>query len=104
MCKINPGIIQNTILTSSWDATAKLWSITMHNDHTYQPVLLTIFKGHSAAVWSAIQLPSKQIVTCSADKTIFIHDIVLGDPENSSVIIKKLTGIFLIISPTYFRV
>ncbi|XP_050425163.1 phospholipase A-2-activating protein [Adelges cooleyi] len=93
VCKLNPGVLLNTFLSSSWDATARLWKVTINDsDHTIQPVLLSIFKGHTAAVWSAIQLPSKLVVTCSADKTILIHNILPGDPENSSAIIKKLTG------------
>lgn len=104
MCKINPGVIPNTVLTSSWDSTAKLWKITLDTDRTYQPVLLTIFKGHTAAVWSTIQLASKHIVTCSADKTILIHDILPGDPENSSVTVKKLTGVYLNIFLAFFHV
>jgi len=92
VCKINPGVLPNTFLTSSWDMTARLWKITIMPDHTYQPVLLTIFKGHTAAVWSSIQLSTNQVITCSADKTLLIHNILPGDPENSSVAIKKLTG------------
>jgi len=73
--------------------TARLWKITINPDQTYQPVLLTIFKGHTAAVWSSIQLSTThQVITCSADKTLLIHNILQGDPENSSVAIKKLTG------------
>lgn len=92
MCKLNPGVLSNTFLSSSWDSIARLWKITVSPDHTYQPVLLTVFKGHSQAVWSAIQLSSKQVVTCSADKTILVHNIIPGDPDNSSSVIKKLTG------------
>jgi len=72
--------------------TARLWKITVNPDHTYQPVLLTTFKGHTAAVWSSIQLSTNQVITCSADKTLLIHNILHGGPENSSVAIKKLTG------------
>lgn len=92
MCRINPGVLANTLLSSSWDMTARLWKITIDSDQTYQTVLLTIFKGHESAVWSAIQLSSKQVITCSADKTILVHNILPG--ENSSVINKKLTGNF----------
>ncbi|XP_050524423.1 phospholipase A-2-activating protein [Daktulosphaira vitifoliae] len=92
VCKINPGVLLNTFISSSWDSTAMLWKVTVDSDQTYQPVLLSIFKGHTAAVWSAIQLSSKYVITCSADKTILIHNIIPGDPQNSSVIIKKLTG------------
>lgn len=90
MCKINPGVLANTLLSSSWDMTARLWKITVDSDQTYQSVLLTIFEGHTYAVWSSILLSSKQVVTCSADKTILIHEIL--PMEKSSVIIKKLTG------------
>lgn len=82
----------NTFLSSSWDATARLWKIIVDPDRTYQPLLLTIFKGHTQAVWSTVQLSSNKVVTCSADKTILVHSIIPGNPENSSVIIKKLTG------------
>lgn len=92
MCKIIPGILPNTFITSSWDMKARLWKIIVNPDHTYQPALLTVFKGHTAAVWSSIQLPTNQVITCSADKTLLIHNILHGDPENSSVAIKKLTG------------
>lgn len=92
MCKINPGVLPDTFISSSWDTTARLWKITVDANHVYQLVLLTIFKGHSGAVWSTIQLSSKHVVTCSADKTILVYNILPGDPENSSVIIKKLTG------------
>lgn len=72
--------------------TARLWKIIVNPDNSYQPVLLTVFKGHTAAVWSSIQLSTKQVITCSADKTLLIHNILPGDSENSSVVIKKLTG------------
>lgn len=55
-------------------------------------MLLTTFKGHQAAIWSAIQLSSKQIITCSADKTILVHEIIPSGSEHSSVVVKKLTG------------
>lgn len=104
VCKINPGVSSDTFLSSSWDATARLWKITVDPDRTYKPVLLTIFKGHAAAVWSAIQLSSKQVITCSADKTILIHNILPGDPENSSVNIKKLTGNFVLYIHMYIYI
>lgn len=68
----------------------------MDPDHTYQPVLLTIFKGHTEAVWCAVQLSLRLFVTCSADRTILVHNIFPGDPENSSTIVKKLTGNFIL--------
>lgn len=77
--------------------TARLWKITVNPDHTYQPALLTVFKGHTAAVWSSIQLSTNQVITCSADKTLLVHNILPGDPENSSVAIKKLTGIYVLL-------
>jgi len=95
VCSVSTSVLKNTFLSSSWDATARLWEIKSESDHTYRPVLLTIFEGHKQAVWSAIQLTSKLVVTGSADKTILIHDILLDDPENSSVVAKMLTGICL---------
>lgn len=92
VCNLKLGVLPNTFLSSSWDSVARLWKITVNPDNTYQPVLLTVFKGHSTAVWSAIQLPSKQVITCSGDKTILVHNIIPGDPDNSSFIFKKLTG------------
>lgn len=93
VCKLNPGVSSNSFLSSSWDSIARLWKIAVASDNSYHPVLLTTFKGHSAAVWSAIQLPSKQVITCSADKTILVHNTLPDDPKNSTVI-KKLTGKF----------
>lgn len=94
MCKINPSVLKNTFLSSSWDTTAALWRITAKSDNTYESVLLTMFKGHTAAVWSAIQLTKTLVVTCSADKTIIIHDVSPDEPDYPSVISKILIGIY----------
>ncbi|CAH0395801.1 unnamed protein product [Bemisia tabaci] len=66
VCNLRPGLQPATFVSSSWDTTARVWSV---KDKT---TLLTI-TGHSAAVWSAIQLSSGIIVTAGADKTIRVH-------------------------------
>lgn len=55
----------NAFLSGSWDCTAKLWNLN-------QSTSVVTFSGHSAAVWSIIQLKDSRIVTASADKTIAI--------------------------------
>lgn len=92
VCKLNPGILPDTFVSSSWDATARLWQITVNPDQSLKTELIAICNGHTAAVWSAIQLSTNQIVTCSADKTILVHVIIPGKPDKSTAIIKKLTG------------
>lgn len=65
MCKIVGGIQEDTILSSSWDQTAKLWDLVSCK-------VIAIFSGHEAAVWSAIQLPCGTVVTGAADRKIKI--------------------------------
>ncbi|KAJ4435996.1 hypothetical protein ANN_18620, partial [Periplaneta americana] len=66
-CNLSPGAEKGTVLSASWDATARLWKT---NGSTNAIVTLT---GHQAAVWSVIQLQTLgDIVTGSADKTIKI--------------------------------
>lgn len=67
VCFIAKANKPNTFLTSSWDCTAKLWSIVNN-----ALVELATFSGHQAAVWAAIQLPNSNVVTGSADKDIII--------------------------------
>ncbi|XP_018332885.2 phospholipase A-2-activating protein [Agrilus planipennis] len=66
VCYLSKGCEKNTFLSSSWDNTAKLWSINN------LPNSLVTFTGHTAAVWAVIQLPNTNIVTASADKNITI--------------------------------
>ncbi|KAK6640097.1 hypothetical protein RUM43_008374 [Polyplax serrata] len=65
VCKIVGGIQEDTILSSSWDQTAKLWDLVSCK-------VIAIFSGHEAAVWSAIQLPCGTVVTGAADRKIKI--------------------------------
>ncbi|GLV44358.1 Phospholipase A2 activator protein [Carabus blaptoides fortunei] len=67
VCCITKANKSNTLLTSSWDCTAKLWLI---RNSTLNEV--STFSGHQAAVWAAIQLPNHNVVTGSADKDIII--------------------------------
>ncbi|KAK4875781.1 hypothetical protein RN001_012203 [Aquatica leii] len=65
VCCLSKGIELNTFLSSSWDNTAKLWNLL-------NGTALATFSGHTAAIWSVIQLHNKNVVTASADKTIGI--------------------------------
>lgn len=65
VCRIVPGIEENTIVSSSWDKTAKLWDLVSCK-------VLSTYSGHEAAVWSALQMPDGVVVTGSADKKIKI--------------------------------
>ncbi|KAK9889755.1 hypothetical protein WA026_007136 [Henosepilachna vigintioctopunctata] len=61
------GLLPNSFVSGSWDTTAKYW--IMKEDSQFQTSVVT-FKGHSAAIWSVIQLQDSRIVTASADKNI----------------------------------
>lgn len=69
VCCLSKGTEPDTFLSGSWDATAKLWSMTGPSPQT----ALATFAGHAAAVWSVVQLSNGSIVTASADKTIRVH-------------------------------
>lgn len=92
VCKLNLGILPNTFISSSWDSTARLWEIVVDSNKTIKMELIALCNGHSSGIWSAIQLSTKEIVTCSADKTIIVHGIVPGNSDKRSQILKKLTG------------
>ncbi|KAI4461369.1 phospholipase a-2-activating protein [Holotrichia oblita] len=64
ICYLSKGIEANTFLSSSWDTSAKLWNLSNIQQST------ATYSGHTAAVWSVIQLPTSNVVTASADKTI----------------------------------
>ncbi|XP_066245153.1 phospholipase A-2-activating protein [Euwallacea similis] len=54
----------NMFLSGSWDTTGKCFKIAS------TPKCVVSFIGHTAAIWSIIQLRNGQIVTASADKTL----------------------------------
>lgn len=64
VCKLTAGTFGWTLLSASWDQTARGW-----REDGSEWVSAT-FGGHSAAVWSVCQLPSGFVVTASADKTL----------------------------------
>ncbi|XP_076265264.1 phospholipase A2 activator protein [Rhynchophorus ferrugineus] len=63
---LSKGNENNSFLSGSWDNSAK------YHNLTGRPTCLVTFSGHSAAIWSVIQLKDNKIVTASADKTIII--------------------------------
>ncbi|CAG5103397.1 Similar to Plaa: Phospholipase A-2-activating protein (Rattus norvegicus) [Cotesia congregata] len=66
VCNLRAGIEEGTFLSSSWDLSAKLWSLD-----NVEESLLTLH-GHSLAIWCVIDLPNKAIVTGSADKNVIV--------------------------------
>lgn len=65
VCALAPGLDANTLLSGSWDKTARLWLIA-----GFGPSTSITFVGHEAAVWAVTSVKSEQYVTGSADKTI----------------------------------
>jgi phospholipase A-2-activating protein len=64
VCSLSAGLSEKTVLSASWDATACVWKLDGSTDPS------VTLSGHHGAIWSAIQLPSGDIITGSADKTI----------------------------------
>lgn len=66
VCALAPGIEPNTLISGSWDKTARVWTIA-----GFGPSTSFALVGHEMAVWSVATIAStKQFVTGSADKTI----------------------------------
>lgn len=66
VCSLAAGIESNTLISGSWDKTARVWTIA-----GFGPSSSFALVGHEMAVWSVATIPSsKQFVTGSADKTI----------------------------------
>lgn len=65
-CLKSSNLDNESFLSSSWDISAKLWSL---NDLGKPQVT---YLGHSAAVWCVADLPNSSVVTGSADKTVII--------------------------------
>lgn len=66
VCSIAAGVEPHSIITGSWDKTARIWKIDESGSYTS-----VTLKGHEAAVWSVASMPAlKKFVTGSADKSI----------------------------------
>lgn len=79
VCCLSKGAGANTFLSGSWDATGKLWVLSVSQ------ASVATYSGHSAAVWSVLQLQNGNVVTASADKTIGIW-------SKEGVLLKTLQG------------
>uniref|UniRef100_A0A0C9QJU1 Plaa protein n=1 Tax=Fopius arisanus TaxID=64838 RepID=A0A0C9QJU1_9HYME len=66
VCHLRSGYEEGTYLSSSWDLSAKLWSL----ENPEEPRL--ILHGHSLSVWSVADLKSGLIITGSADKIVIV--------------------------------
>lgn len=80
VCKIVNSNKKNVVLSASWDATVKMWSIS--EDDT--KCILTI-KIDQTSVWAVLHMKRDLIVTGSADKLIRLFNV-------NGVLIKTLTG------------
>lgn len=67
VCCLSRGFGKYSLVTGSWDKTARVWSFSENNTPTFIEL-----KGHEAAVWSVATLPNGRYVTGSADKNIFL--------------------------------
>ena len=66
VCSIAAGVEPQSIITGSWDKTARIWTIDQSGGINFVEL-----KGHDAAVWAVASLPkSKKFITGSADKNI----------------------------------
>jgi len=67
VCAIAEGVTPFSIISGSWDTTARIWSINEQSEASYVEL-----KGHEMAVWTVASLPEVQkIITGSADKKIY---------------------------------
>ncbi|XP_053677354.1 phospholipase A-2-activating protein [Anopheles nili] len=66
VCALAAGHNATTIISGSWDKTAKIW--------TNAPGSMTnlTLVGHEAAVWAVACLPNGRYISGSADKNIFV--------------------------------
>lgn len=65
MSALAPGIQTATLLSGSWDKTARVWTIAAMTESSS-----IVLEGHEAAVWAVVAMPCGQLVTGSADKNI----------------------------------
>lgn len=61
------GLGPRTIITGSWDKTARIWEVAGDNSVTHKELT-----GHEAAVWAVCTLLGQKYVTGSADKSIHV--------------------------------
>lgn len=67
VCSIAAGIEPMSIITGSWDKTARIWSIDPMGGFKFVSL-----QGHEAAVWAVASMPAVgKYITGSADKTIY---------------------------------
>ncbi|XP_034241112.1 phospholipase A-2-activating protein [Thrips palmi] len=79
VCCLSLGREPGTILTASWDKTAKVWNYTTGKQ-------VTTLRGHELAVWSVIEVSPGRIVTGAADKTVKMWE------KSSATCLSTLTG------------
>ncbi|XP_063992024.1 phospholipase A-2-activating protein [Diachasmimorpha longicaudata] len=79
VCNLRTGQEDGTFLSSSWDLSAKLWSL----ENPEEPRL--ILRGHSLSVWCVADLKSGLIITGSADKLVIVW-------SREGTILQKLEG------------
>lgn len=66
VCSIAQGIEPSTLISGSWDQTARIWNNLDVNASSIE------LKGHDAAVWAVTTTSTGKYATGSADKAIFI--------------------------------
>ncbi|EDW03341.1 phospholipase A-2-activating protein [Drosophila grimshawi] len=67
VCSLAAGLKSRSIISGSWDKTARVWLISETGDVTF-----TVLQGHEAAVWAVATIPAQQkYVTGGADKCIY---------------------------------
>ncbi|XP_054743311.1 phospholipase A-2-activating protein-like [Anastrepha obliqua] len=67
VCSIAAGAEPQTLITGSWDNTARIWTIDQVGS-----VTSVVLRGHESAVWSvACMTEVKKYITGSADKCIY---------------------------------
>ncbi|XP_017469208.1 PREDICTED: phospholipase A-2-activating protein [Rhagoletis zephyria] len=67
VCSIAGGAESQTLITGSWDSTARIWTIDQNGG-----VTSVVLRGHEAAVWSVACLAEvKKYITGAADKCIY---------------------------------
>lgn len=67
VCALAGGLKARSIISGSWDKTARVWTISETGDFTFIKL-----EGHEAAVWAVATVPNqRKYVTGGADKCIY---------------------------------